>query len=68
MVPSAVFHILGTISDHILQKEEKHFGLLFMYKLYGGMGQQWPSLGTGALAASVLGGAVYGISPLADHH
>ena len=27
------------------------------------MGQQWPAVGTGALAAADLGGAVCGISP-----
>ena len=35
----------------------------------GGTGQQWPALGTGALAAADLGGTVCGISPLrAGHH
>ena len=35
----------------------------------GGTGQQWPALGTGALAAADLGGTVCGKSPLrAGHH
>ena len=29
-----------------------------------GTGHQWPAMGTGALDAPDLGGAVYGISPL----
>jgi len=29
-----------------------------------GMGQQWPTAGTGALAATDQGGMVYDISPL----
>ena len=34
-----------------------------------GMGQQWPAMGTGALAPAVVGGTVSGISPLGrDHH
>ena len=33
-----------------------------------GMGQQWPSMGTGALAAADKGGAACGISPLGGGH
>ena len=35
---------------------------------YGGMGQQWPAVGTGALAAADLGGTVCGVSPLGGGH
>ena len=35
---------------------------------YGGMGQQWPAAGTGALVTAVLGAIVWGISSLEGGH
>ena len=32
------------------------------------MFQQWPAVGTGALAAAILGGMVCGVSPLGGGH
>ena len=34
----------------------------------GGTGQQWPAMGTGALAEADLGGAACGINPLGGVH
>ena len=35
---------------------------------YRGTGQQWPVMGTGALAAADLGGMAFGINPLGRAH
>ena len=51
------------------QKETAQTSLDCLRVSCRGMGQQWPAMGTGALAPAVLGGTVSGMSPLGrDRH